>query len=105
MKDSKGSVRLLVCVKERISPTSPSCAARGSGELLARLDAELTRRGHPGRVEIINCFGQCNRGPNMRIAPGGRFFYGVGPDRLDEVITALEEALAVESVSQGRSDP
>ncbi len=93
--------KLIICINRRLNPRQPSCAARGAEALAERLEQALD-----GFVEIerVNCLGECETGPNMRLAPGGPFFRGVDEGSLDEVIAAaLEFAAAPEATP--RSSP
>ncbi|MDX1594193.1 MAG: (2Fe-2S) ferredoxin domain-containing protein [Gammaproteobacteria bacterium] len=89
-----GGWRLLICVNRRLNPETPSCAARGSETLAARLEGLLDARGLDVPVESILCFGACSRGPNIRIAPGGAFFHGVGENDLPAIVDAVAAAVA-----------
>ena len=84
---------LLVCVNRRLDSGSPSCVARGSEALADRLEAALAARGLELPLRRIHCFGECARGPNLRLAPGGRFFHRVGPDDVESVLDALAARL------------
>lgn len=64
-------VFILVCVNERQGTPQPSCAARGG---LAVLKATC---GRDVKAETCRCLGRCEKGPVVRIAPGGPFFHGV----------------------------
>lgn len=77
--------KLIICINRRNGPHSPSCAARGSEALAERLEQALA-----GCVEIerVHCLGECESGPNMRLAPGGPLFQGVNEKMLDKVIEA-----------------
>ena len=68
---------LVVCVNRRLTASTPSCAGRGSEALIEALEAEAKRRGIILNIQRIFCFGLCERGPNVRIKPGGRFFHRV----------------------------
>ena len=84
----------MVCVKER-SADRPSCAHRGGVQLADNLDVELATHGLDVPVERILCFGHCNEGPVMRIAPGGTFFTRMTQERLGEVVSAARSAIVV----------
>jgi NADH:ubiquinone oxidoreductase subunit E len=85
-------IALIACIKERTT-TKPSCAVRGSLAVIEQIEAEIKKRQWPIEVERVKCLGECDKGPNMRIAPGGRFFYGITPDTVSEVMDGLQEAL------------
>ncbi|MBF0322083.1 MAG: (2Fe-2S) ferredoxin domain-containing protein [Magnetococcales bacterium] len=81
---------LLVCVKERISPTNPSCGKRGGTALAEAFADELAQRHLPVKVKRILCLGECAKGPNVRIAPGGKTFHAVRIENVPEILQELE---------------
>ncbi|MBS4097102.1 MAG: (2Fe-2S) ferredoxin domain-containing protein [Sulfuricella sp.] len=81
---------LRVCVNERFSIDSPSCGARGGKEILRLLREEAARRSLAIGVEPQICFGLCARGPNVRLAPGGRFWHGVKVEDVGGILDDLE---------------
>ncbi|MBF0454077.1 MAG: (2Fe-2S) ferredoxin domain-containing protein [Magnetococcales bacterium] len=83
---------LIACIKDRAT-AKPSCGGRGSEALVDQIEAEVNRQKLPIAVVRMRCLGECSKGPNMRIAPGGQFFYGVKEETIPEIITALKEAL------------
>ncbi|MEO5351612.1 MAG: (2Fe-2S) ferredoxin domain-containing protein [Magnetococcus sp. XQGC-1] len=84
---------VLVCVKEGFGGDRPSCAQRGSVALAHGLEEALTAQGVAVPVTRLYCFGRCNTGPVMRVAPGGPFFTGMTQERLGEVVQAAQAAL------------
>ena len=82
---------LIVCVNHRSNPDNPSCAARGSVAIADALESGLRERGMALEVTRIHCFGQCERGPNLRLAPGGRFFRGVRLEEVPAILDALSD--------------
>ncbi|MBF0192453.1 MAG: (2Fe-2S) ferredoxin domain-containing protein [Magnetococcales bacterium] len=86
---------IMVCVKERMGQAS-SCVQGGSLELIRLLEREFAAQGLSVPVKPLMCFGRCNEGPNMRIAPGGAFFTRMTPERLGEVVEAVRAAVAAE---------
>ena len=85
---------VVVCVKER-SAGRPSCGRRGGSQFADSLEGALAEQGLKVPVERILCFGRCNQGPVMRIAPGGAFFVGMTQERLGEVVAAAQAAVLV----------
>lgn len=85
---------VLVCVNRRLDVGAPSCAGRGSERLAACLEQRLAERGLDLPVERIHCFGECQRGPNLRLAPGGRFHHGVDESDLDALLAEIESAIS-----------
>jgi NADH:ubiquinone oxidoreductase subunit E len=79
---------ILVCVNRRLGYANPSCAARGSEDLAAALEAAAAGSGVT--VVRLKCFGRCAEGPNVRIE-GGPFFRGAS---LQDVPRIMAQALA-----------
>ncbi len=70
-------------------PGKPACANQGSEALADRLEREIGQRRLPVTVERVYCLGQCTKGPNMRIAPTGRFFHHVSAGDIPAIIDEL----------------
>lgn len=91
-------VRLIVCVNRRLTDRHPSCGARGSQALIEAILRGCDERGLTLPVEEVLCLGDCGRGPNLRLAPGGPHFHGVTladlPRLLDEIQRFAELASA-----------
>ncbi|NGZ06834.1 MAG: (2Fe-2S) ferredoxin domain-containing protein [Magnetococcales bacterium] len=87
---------VVVCIKDRFG-SAASCAAGGGVALADLLEQELARQGLAVPVKRLLCFGRCNEGPNIRIAPGGAFFTAMSRERLPEVVAAVQAALAAET--------
>jgi len=72
-----GPPRLTVCINRRPeNGISVSCAARGSEALLEALKREVASRGLALEIDTIRCLGLCEKGPNVRLAPGNNWFTG-----------------------------
>jgi len=52
--------------------------------------ALLLQRGLPLTLERFECLGSCNKGPNIKFSPGGKFLHHVRPDHLESVVRAME---------------
>lgn len=72
-------ITFLVCTNRRLSEQNPSCAARGSELLLAKL------RELGANVEASCCFGHCAKGAVLRASPSGKFYYGVTESDISEI--------------------
>ncbi|MBF0192994.1 MAG: (2Fe-2S) ferredoxin domain-containing protein [Magnetococcales bacterium] len=81
-------ISLIACIKERFTG-KPSCAGRGSVEVIKLVEAEIKKRGWQVVVERVHCLGECAKGPNMRVAPGGSFYYGITEDKIPELMDSL----------------
>ena len=84
---------LLVCINRRLTRDKPSCAARGALDLERKLRDRLALECPAVAVRAIHCFGRCDEGPNVRIAPGGPFYRGVGEGDLDTIVSGVRRFL------------
>jgi (2Fe-2S) ferredoxin len=82
-------ISLMICIKDR-GTVHASCGGGGSDSLADAIEAEIKKRKLPVEVDRMRCLGECERGPNMRIAPGGRFFYGVNQTTISVILDELE---------------
>jgi (2Fe-2S) ferredoxin len=66
---------------------------RGSGQLLQQLQQMAQAAALPVTITPLKCMGECEceRGPNLRIAPGERFYHHLRTEDIPEVIDFLEE--------------
>ena len=85
--------KILICTNFRVNPNNPSCAARGSKELMAVLQHELKQKNLPITVEESPCLGFCEAGPNLRLMPNGEFFHGVSDKQLSAIIKSTKRFL------------
>ncbi len=86
--------KILVCTNYRANPNSPSCAARGSKQVLAELTQLLKQNELNIQTEEIQCLGFCKIGPNVRLMPNGQFFHEVSSQSLKQIIKAAQLFLA-----------
>lgn len=80
---------IAICVNDRLSRSRPSCAMGGAEKIAVAFESEIARRGLEIAVERLHCLGECAKGPNLRLSPGGRFFSQV---RIEDVPAILDEA-------------
>ena len=85
--------KILVCTNFRANPNNPSCAARGSKEVMAALLQELKQKNLPIIVEESPCLGFCEIGPNLRLMPNGEFFHGTSDKNLNAIIKSTKSFL------------
>jgi len=80
----------LVCITNRPPDAHPSCGARGSGDVLVRMQKELDRRKlreFEGLcVTGTTCLGGCEDGPNIVVYPENVWYGGVEPDDVAELV-------------------
>lgn len=81
---------IVVCVNRRFRADRPSCAARGSITVAEALERGVEERRLGVRIERICCLGECQRGPTVRVAPGGAFFLGVTADDVPGILDRVE---------------
>lgn len=86
MTEENSVKTVYVCTNKRFSSSRASCGMRASEKTLALLQDAMKARGLNYPIEKSICFGQCTFGPTLRIAPGGEFFMGAKPDRLEEIV-------------------
>ncbi len=60
---------LRVCIHYRVGQSS--CAGRGSEKILKELRRLIETSGSNWKVEESVCLGHCQKGPNVKGAPGG----------------------------------
>lgn len=77
--------QILVCVNTRMGD-APSCGALGSRALLEPLQQAVAQRGIDLDVVASVCLGQCSKGPNIRIVPGGPFAHACTADQADQAL-------------------
>ncbi|TAN53657.1 MAG: (2Fe-2S) ferredoxin domain-containing protein [Methylococcaceae bacterium] len=85
-------VFIRVCTNLRQAADQPSCAARGSGEILQAL--QRLAAGSGVAVEQSPCMGHCEHGPVVRTGPGGAFYHGITPAQLPALWTDVEKLAA-----------
>lgn len=84
---------LLICTHHRNNPNQPSCGARGAQTIKqAFADAVASENLKLGIVEI-QCLGECEAGPNMRLIPSGPVFHHVELEQVPTVIDAAKQFL------------
>lgn len=82
---------VLICINRRRNPDQPSCAARGSEALAIAIEKEIAARCLPSlQVERVFCLGVCEKGPNLRLTPGGPFMHHLKPENLEEAMQKIE---------------
>jgi len=75
-------VGVVVCVHRRDFQTS--CRGSGSHEIAEALEQAFD--GKDIEVKRIHCFGHCEKGPVVRLHPGGPFYHHVDKDHLGDII-------------------
>jgi (2Fe-2S) ferredoxin len=89
-KEDRRPTALVICVNLRYGVDRPSCAGRGSEALADALERAIGERRIDVAVERIRCFGDCARGPSMRLYPAGPFYRQVGTGDLEAILADIE---------------
>lgn len=83
--------KVLTCVNRRFHSGEPSCATRGSLAIAEAIEEGVRER----RIDIVAeryvCFGQCTKGPTVKLVPGD-FILGTTLDMVDGILDQLEAA-------------
>jgi NADH:ubiquinone oxidoreductase subunit E len=82
--------KILVCTNYRANPNNPSCAARGSKDIAAKLALQLLQENLPIEIEEIQCMGYCSVGPNVRLIPNGEIFNEVSTETFAKIIKSTK---------------
>jgi NADH:ubiquinone oxidoreductase subunit E len=84
---------ILVCTNHRANPNQPSCGARGAEALKQQIADAVSASGLPLGVKEIQCLGECDVGPNMRLIPGGPMFQHVDAAKIPVILNAAKSFL------------
>ena len=82
--------KIVICVNSRSNPNQPSCAMRGSREIVSLVCEEVKKRGWPLQVEEFYCLGLCEHGPNAKLAPDGPMLQHLSTKDLPALLGELE---------------
>ena len=85
--------KILICTHLRANPNNPSCAARGSKQVITALKHALAEKNMPVKIEESPCLGFCEIGPNLRLMPSGEFFHDVSDKDLSAIIKSTKKFL------------
>ncbi len=85
------SVRLLVCVNQRLGAGQKSCAGSGSRELIEIFKQRFIECGLNVPVVEQVCLGRCAEGITMRIAPGGPFYTRVTENDIEAISSEIRK--------------
>jgi (2Fe-2S) ferredoxin len=91
-ENATGRPRLTVCINDRGERAiAPSCGPRGGAGLVAALEDAIAAAGFDCEVQTIKCLGLCEKGPNIRLAPGNNWFHDVS---VEDAGAIVEQAAA-----------
>ncbi|MEZ7864164.1 MAG: (2Fe-2S) ferredoxin domain-containing protein, partial [Rhodospirillales bacterium] len=74
-----------------------SCAALGSINLADALGRIITARKIDVKFERSICMAQCQKGPTVRVAPGGRFILRATIENVDSLLDELEHLCGIQN--------
>ena len=81
---------ILICTNHRANPNQPSCGARGADALKQQLSDAVIASGLTLGVKDIQCLGECDIGPNLRLIPGGQSFHHIDANSIPTVLKAAK---------------
>lgn len=84
---------ILICTHHRANPNQPSCGARGANTVKQALVEAVAHHQLPLKIEEIQCLGECEAGPNLRLIPGGTVFNHVDVQQVPEIMRAAKAFL------------
>ena len=96
--------KVLICVNRRFKSGEPSCAARGSLAIAEAIERGVRERNIDIAVERFICFGQCTKGPTVKLVPGD-FILGTTPDMVPAILDELEAACGIREGADGDDGP
>ncbi len=69
----------------------PSCAVRGSRELMAETQRFVEQMNIDIAIETSVCMGRCQDGPTVKLAPRGEFIQDANAGNIQEAIIKFVE--------------
>ena len=94
--NASGTPLLTVCINDRgPGAITASCGAQGGVDLKSAIETEISRRGYDIEVQTIRCLGLCEKGPNVRLAPGNNWFHEVDPADVHRLVDAAARHLGL----------
>jgi NADH:ubiquinone oxidoreductase subunit E len=85
-----GIKQIVICVNSRSNPNQPSCAMRGSREIVTLIAGEIKRRDWPIQIEEFYCLGLCEHGPNAKLVPDGPMLKHLSKEDLPALLAEIE---------------
>ena len=86
--------KILICVNRRFKADEASCAQRGSVAIAEAIEAGIQERRIDIAFDRFICFGQCNKGPTVKLVPGD-FILGTRLDMVDGILDDMQAACGV----------
>ncbi|MCL4206410.1 MAG: (2Fe-2S) ferredoxin domain-containing protein [Pirellulaceae bacterium] len=87
----KPTYHILVCNSFRVGGDPRGvCNRKDALDLLQMFENEVIDRGIDALVSSTGCLKQCEKGPVVVVYPGGWWYPEVDPDKVDQILDALE---------------
>lgn len=94
--NASGKPLLTVCINDRgPNAITVSCGPQGGTGLEEAIAAEIDRRGLDIDVQTIKCLGLCDKGPNVRLAPGKNWFHEIRPADVAELVESAARHMGI----------
>lgn len=88
----KPTYHLLVCNSYRTGGEPKGvCNRKDAASLPQYIETEVGDRGLDAVVSTTSCLKMCEKGPVLIVYPQGWWYAQVTPERVDEILDALEE--------------
>lgn len=84
---------ILICTHHRANPNQPSCGVRGAQALKQAFTDAVANEGLGLKIVEIQCLGECEAGPNMRLIPSGPIFHHVDLEQVPTIIDTAKQFL------------
>lgn len=95
----KPTYHILVCNSFRVGGDPRGvCSRKDALELLQMLENEVIDRGIDALVSSTGCLKQCEKGPVVVVYPDGWWYPEVDPEKVEQILDALEEGQAAEEL-------
>lgn len=75
------------------------CHKKGAPDLLQYLQSEISDRGIDAIVSTTSCLNVCEKGPVMVVYPNALWYHELTEQKIDEILDALEDGCAAESLA------
>lgn len=98
-------IRLVACVNKRLGIGQRSCVDSGNLDYIAEIETLIEQAGLDIAIIKRECLGKCEKGPVMRIAPGGRFFTEINRTSLPIIVNEIKILVAERNETDKVDDP
>ncbi|MDH3354483.1 MAG: (2Fe-2S) ferredoxin domain-containing protein [Chromatiales bacterium] len=81
--------RLVICNNQRLTNQKKSCGLANAIHI-KQLKKLMLQQQIPIIIEYRKCLGQCEKGPNIRLAPSGKNFHYVSDADISAIIDEIK---------------